>query len=423
MEISILKFKIILNVVIYIYKNKGGGNVAKTKKLWKNKLIWALVILLGVVVVFAYIALNNGGVVLKKTDSTAVTHKLKDIQSKGGEFELTQKDIDEITSLYFTKPKSKGDITMQGVNVEMLNDELLIQAPISYKKLNLLFSSKGKVNFSNGEIAYVAENFKVGKLTIPKNFVISQISKLNNENFYVEDNLIKINPTVFPFKINNFKIIDNKILGIAEKLDIKMLFENLDVKSVEEIDKELETVDQKIQSATIIMNEEEKEKIKEIQNTIETVKGKSIEEKRKVIKDTINKIDEAIDKTEDSEKKKELEKIKSEVQKAEQFTVEKEKKSQDQEEIKRTALKKVQGELSGAYAQVETSKEQQIISIMLSTVGKMVANPSYDSSSDQATVKSIYSTLDSNGKKRVKGALFSNVGGDTIGELRQAFGM
>jgi len=171
------------------------------------------------------------------------------------------------------------------------------------------------------------------------------------------------------------------------------------------------------------MNEEEKEKIKEIQNTIENVKGKSIEEKKKVIKDTINKIDDAINKTEDSGKKIELEKIKVEVQKTEKFATEKEKETQEQTEIKRTALKKVQSELGGAYAQVENPKEQQIISIMLSTVGKMVANPSYDSAADQATVKSIYSTLDADGRKRVKGALFSNVGGDSIGELRQAFGM
>ena len=397
--------------------------MARTKELKKNKLIWALIILLGALAVFAYSVLYNGGVVLKKTNSTEVISKLKNIQEKGGEFELTQKDIDEVSNLYFANAKSKGDITLQGINMEMLNDELLIQAPISYKKLNLLFSSRGKLTFTNGEIAYAAENFKIGKLSLPKSLVVSQISKLNNEKIYTEDNLIKINPTVFPFKINNLKLIDNKIVGTAEKLDIKMLFENIDKKNVQEIDKQLDTVEQKIQSATMLMNKAEKEKIKEIQNTIESVKGKSIEEKKKVISDTIDKIDKAINKTGDSEKKKELEKIKSEVEKAQQVTAEKEKKSQEQTEIKRTALAKVQDELSGAYSEVQTSKEQQIISIMLSTVSKMVANPSYDSSSDQASVKAIYGTLDANSRNRVKGAIFSSVGGDSIGELRQAFGM
>jgi molecular chaperone DnaK (HSP70) len=397
--------------------------VTRTKKFWENKLVWILILLLAAVGVFTYVTLYNGGVVLRKTNSTEVISKLKGIQEKGGEFQLTQKDIDEISSLYFKKPKTKGKVTLHGVNVEMLEDELLIVAPMSYKKLNLLFTSRGKLGFSNGEVTYSAENFKIGKLTLPKNLVISQISKLRSENFYVEDNLIKINPSVFPFKINNFKLIDRKILGQAEKLNIKMLFQDIDKKSVEEIDKELSTVDKKIQSATVLMNEAEKQKIREIQSTIKEVKGKSIEEKKKVISDTINKLDKVIDKTTNSDKKKELEKIKTEVEKAQKVTAEKEKKSEEQAEIKRTALAKVGSELSGAYSQVENSKEQQIISIMLSTVSKMVDNPSYNSSSDQAYVRDIYSTLDPEARSRVKGAIFSSVAGDSIGELRQAFGM
>ena len=397
--------------------------MGRTKELKKSKLIWALIVLVGVLGILAYSALYNGGVVHRKTDSTGIIHKLKDIQEKGGEFELTQNDIDEASNLYFSKPKSKGDITLQGVNIEMLKDEIIIQAPITYKKLNLLFTSRGKISFINGEIAYAADNFKIGKLSLPKNLLISQIEKLNDKSFYVEDDLIKISPSVFPFKINNFKVMDNKILGVVEKLDIKMLFENIDTKSVEEIDKQLETVGEKIESSTVLMNEEEKGKIKEIQNTIDTMKGKSIEEKKKVISDTINKIDDTINKTTDAEKKKELEKIKTEVEKAQEVTAEKEKKSQEQAEIKRTALKKIQSELNGAYLDVKISKEQQIISIMLSTVNKMISNPSYDSSSDQSTVRSIYSTLDSASKNRVKGAIFSNVAGDSISELRQAFGM
>ena len=263
--------------------------MSKTRKSKKNKLIWTLIILLGLVAAFGYSVLYNGGVVLKKTESTEVIQKLRNIQGKGGEFELTQKDVDELSNLL--SPKSKGDITLKGVNIEILNDELLIKVPISYKNVNLLFSSKGKLNFSNEKITYVAENFKIGKLALPKKLVISQISKLNNESFYAEDNSIKIDPSVFPFKINSFKIIDNKILGVAEKQDIKKIFEDVDRMSEDEVDKRIATVKQKIQSATAFMNKEEKEKAKEILNTIEEVKGKSIEEKKKVISATIDKID------------------------------------------------------------------------------------------------------------------------------------
>ena len=394
--------------------------MARSKGLKKNKLIWALFILLGALVVFAYIILYNGGIVLKKTNSTEVIQKLKDIQVKGGEFELTQKNINELSSMYFAKSKNKGDITLRGVNIELLNGELLIKAPIIYKRLNLLLTSKGKINFSNGEIVYVADNFKIGRLTVPKNLVISQISKFRNNFFYVEDDLIKINRSIFPFKIDNFKIVDNKILCTAEKLDVKMLLENHDKSSMEKIDKQIATLEQKIQSVNVLMNEVEKEKIKEVQNIIDGGKGKSIEEKKKVISDVINKLDKVISDSRESAKKKELEKLKAE---AEKVTQKKEKKSEEDKAIRRIALIKVKNELSNVYSQVVTSKEQKLISIMSSTLSKMISNPSYNSTSDKASIMSIYGTLDATSRDRVKSALFWNIDGDSIGQLRQSFGL
>ena len=394
--------------------------MARSKGLNKNKLIWAIFILLGALAAFTNMILYNGGVVLKKTNSTEVIHKFKDVQAKGGRFELTQKDINELSSIYFAKSKNIGDITLMGVNIELLNGKILIKAPIIYKKLNLLFSSTGKFNFSNGEFVYVADNFKIGEITVPKNFVISQISKLKNKILYIKDNSIKIKSSIFPFTIDNFKIVDNKIQGTAEKLDIKMLLENDDKSSMEKIDKQIATLEQKIQSVNVLMNEADKQKIKELQNTIDGVKGKSIEEKKKVLSNVINKLDKVINDSRESEKKKELEKLKAE---AEKTTQEKKKKSQEQRAIRQIALIKAKNELSNVYSQVVTSKEQKLISMMRSTLSKMISNPSYNSTSDKASIMSIYETLNFISKDRVKSALFWNIDGDTIGQLRQAFGL
>ena len=94
-----------------------------------------------------------------------------------------------------------------------------------------------------------------------------------------------------------------------------MLLENHDKSSMEEIDKQIATLEQKIQSVNVLMNEVEKEKIKEVQMTIDGVKGKSIEEKKKVISDVINKLDKIINDSRESAKKKELEKLKAEAEK------------------------------------------------------------------------------------------------------------
>jgi len=364
--------------------------------------MWVLLILLGALASFTYIILYNGGVTLKKTNSTEVILKLKDIQVKGGNFGLTQEDINELCSIYLDKPKSMGDITLWGINIELLNGKILIEAPITYKKLNLLITSTGKMYFSNGEIVYDADNFKIGKLKLPKNLLISKILNFKNKVYYVENNSIKIYPDIFPFNIDNFIIANDKMVGIAEKLNMNMLLQNNDKNSIANIDKKIVILEQKIQKIKRLMNVVEKEKIKAIQNTIEGVKGKPVEEKNKVISDAVNRLDKVLIESRDSEKKKELEK---------------------QRAIIRISLIKVKNELSNVYSQVVTPRERKLIAIMSTTLSKMIANSSYNATLDKASIKSIYSTLDPTSKDRVKSALFWNIDWDSIGQLRQAFGI
>lgn len=274
-----------------------------------QKFILILLIIIVLLASFIGAGLYNGGAAVIKTDSIGVLGKIKDLQEKGGKFELTQKNIDEATSMYFANPKVKGDVTLKGVNLEMLNNKLLIEAPISYKNINLLFSSKGELNLSNGDIVFDAENFKIGKIKIPKKLVISQISKLDNKNISVKDNSIKISRSVVPLKLKEFKIVDNKILGTVEKIDRKV------------------------------------------------------------------------------------------------------------------ALKEVEKNLGNSKSKVETLKEKEIISKVISIMSKMESDPSYDASPDVASVKADYARLDSTSQGRVKYSVVSNVDPGSIGVLRQTFGM
>lgn len=268
--------------------------MARNNKMKKNKGIVVLLIAIVALAAFAYLILYNGNVVVKKTETTEVINKLKYIKVTGGDFELVQKDLDEISNIYFQKPINKKGVTLQGVNINILKNELLIEAPIKYNNVDLLVSSKGKMSLSNGEVVYTPDNFKIGKLTMPKSLVISQLKKQQNNIFYVEGNLIKIKPDVLPIKIEKLKIIDNKILGTAEKPNINMLIDNLNKGSSEEVDKQLATLEQKLQSAIVFMNDEQKEKMKQIQSTIDDVKNKSVQEKKKVLSDIINKINKTI---------------------------------------------------------------------------------------------------------------------------------
>lgn len=282
--------------------------MSRIKKQIK-KFILALLIMIIALAAFIGAGLYNGGVAVKKTDSVGVLGKLKDLQEKGGKFELTQKDIDEATSMFFANPKVKRDITLKGVNLEMLDDKLLIEAPISYKNIDLLFSSKGELNLSSGDIVFDAESFKIGKIKISKKLLISQVSKLDNKNIFAVDNSIIISKSVIPFKLEEFKITDNKILGTAKKID------------------------------------------------------------RNVV------------------------------------------------------LKEAQKDLGNAISKVESSKEQQIISKVISIMSKMESDSSYDAATDVSSVRADYKRLDSASQDRIKYAVLSNVDPSSMGVIRQIFGM
>lgn len=398
--------------------------MTRSKGIKRKKLMVVLIILVGILAAFAYMIFYNGGVTIKKTTTTEVIGKLASVQKKGGEFELTQKNIDELTNLYFSKAITKGSITLNGVDAEILNDELLIKAPISYKNIHLLFSSQGKISILNGKVTYDADYFKIGKLKLPKEFVLSQIIKLNNKSFNVEDNLIKVNPSMFPFKINSLTIKGNEIIGVSPKQGVLVSFDQINKMGVDEIDKQIALLKQKIQNATGLMSSDvEKAKLKEVQDILDNAAGKSIEEKKQIISNSINKINEVIGEVTDSAKKKELENIRSAAEKAQELAVEKEKITSQQNKSKQTALIKVRDELNGAYSQVGTSKEKQMVSIMQSTMGKLASNTSYNSSADQASVKSIYSTLDLQSKNKFKYVLATNIDSASLSVLRQVFGI
>ena len=366
------------------------AELQKNKKRKKDILLISLIILSGALVAFAYMIMSNNDVDFIKMNSTESLDRVKSIQTKAGIFELTQNDIEDVSNLYLKNYKNKGDMTFKGINVEFLNDEILIKTPVSYKGFYLLFTSRGKLNFTNGKITYVADTFKIGNLPLPKSLLISKISKSTNKIVYAEDNLIRIYPSVFPFKINTFKVAGNKILCTVENHKRLAVSQKRD------------------------------------HNIIEETKDKSIEEKRKIIINNYSKINKATDKTSDNGKMKELEKIRLEVEKSKQLTEEKEKNTDDiqvQAANKRLALNKVHDELKVAYSQVESTKEKEVLSIMIEAVGKLKANPSYDSSADQVYAKSIYNELDSDSKNNIKNVLFYNIDGDSVSQLRKSLGL
>ena len=250
----------------------------------KNKLILVPIILLVALAAFAYMILYNGEAVVNKAASPNVEQKItSQVLANIGQFKVTQEDMNAAVKLYFKGPISKGDITLMEVNTKMENGEILIEAPFTYNTIDLLFSSRGKLELSNGEITYNADYFKIGKLPLPKKLVMGLISKQSNDDFYVEGNLIKIKTDKLPFKIKSLEIKDNELVGIVGLKGLSTSFGNVDSLSEIQIDNKLAAAKQKIQSAIAYMNATQRQQANVILNKLEEVNGQSLEVKKQAL--------------------------------------------------------------------------------------------------------------------------------------------
>lgn len=261
----------------------------------KRKILRLMpIILLVALATFIYMTLYNGETVVDKRLTSNVMQKLSsEILGNGGQFEITQEDMNAAIKLYFKEPIRKGDIIVKEVNTKISDDEILIEAPFSYKNQNLLFSSKGKLSVSDGEITYDVDNFKIGKLLLPKKLVMTQISKKSNDQFYVKDNLLKIKTGVFPLAISSLEIEGNKIVGKVGFKGLNISIDNINNLSEKQIDNRLDELKQKIQNATSNMSVAQKIKANAILNRIDNVKGQSIERRKQALEyanDIVNKV-------------------------------------------------------------------------------------------------------------------------------------
>lgn len=80
----------------------------KNSEISKNKLIWTLIIFSGIITIFAYIIINNGGLALKKNNFTAMINESKE-KIKGKSIDTTKdsEDNKELEKIREEVKKSK----------------------------------------------------------------------------------------------------------------------------------------------------------------------------------------------------------------------------------------------------------------------------------------------------------------------------
>ncbi|MCY6484391.1 hypothetical protein OW763_08475 [Clostridium aestuarii] len=392
------------------------------KKKVKNVVLKIILFIVCIIGVFAYLIFSKGDYKYTANNQAAAGSLLSilgEAAENEGKLELTQEDINNITSSYFTEPIKKGSLIVKDFNVNILNDKIIMFVPVEYKKLNLVLSTKGELIYDKKNLIYKPEYFKVGKLKLSKNMVLNNIQKYLAGKVIVENNNIKLNRDISEDDIRDVKINGDKLfLSVKPLIPIKK--NNKEEKKQENIKITLDKTSESLKELQSKVKDEGNKQ--EIKKTIEIVEKAKKDINNLDNKKILDKIDEGLKNiaknSKDKEVKDSINKIIKEPSENNNPKVEEKINKEKKDESIQKSLAKAKGDLGRIRSSVTTAKEKEMVDIMSSTVDNLMANPSYNFWGNVKRVKSIYKTLPPEQRKKFKNSLYSNTDMDNAEKLR-----
>lgn len=311
------------------------------------------------------LALGHGNENFAYDSSTVAFDKLRAAEKKGISIELQEKDINSILGIYLGKGRSKGNITIKGINVTVGENNLAMKMPVEYKGLHLLISAGGKSTYLQNEnnLEFTPSFYKIGNLPISKKLVETLMKKSSFKGVEFKDTSIRISASLIPFSIKNIAFKTNSIELALNKTDkLAGLFKKIKpTKVTSEVTTPVvtpETEDPKVTSTSI---------------------------------DDSNSASSSTGAKSNAETK--------------------------------NSLSEINNQLSAATSTLQTSNEKHVLQRIMATINAVSSNPNYNYASDASQVTSIYRTLTKEERTRVKSAILSNVDINAAVKLKNTFGI
>lgn len=296
---------------------------------------------------------------------------------------LEEKDINALGSTYFKEGLKKGNLIISGLNIKLKEDNVTVLVPIRFKGLPLMLSSRGKFSFNNGNVNFVPDYFKVGKISLPKNLILSYIKNNLKDKIVVEGDKLSISSSILPIKVDNMKIDDGKVI-LSYKQEA-----NEEIKKASEAIKKLE--------------QQLKDQLDKKLNNSNLESSTSKSNSDKVSSDDYNKNNNSTaisgNNTNSSNN------------------------STANGENMNGSFDKVAKDLNSLYGDISTPKEKQMVGIMNSTVNNLMGNSDYNFWGDMKEVMSIYKTLSPEEKKKFKTKVFDNIDLENALKIKNNYGM
>jgi hypothetical protein len=341
----------------------------------KNKKVMTILAALVVCVIvicgifFSMLFYNSSYSAKEVKVSSTLVDRVRAAQLSGGKLELSTEDLNQIVSMYLKKGQTMGGITVKGVSVDILkNHDLEVLIPIQYKGINVLLSSEGSLYYKNNNVEYSPLYFKVGKISLPKNFVLNKLVSKLKDKITIDNGTVVINKSIIPVQVSSLVVGTDKISMNIEKNAALAAAEN------------------KLKSITSTMKD-----INNAANITGAAKGAS----------TANSTASAQENA--MQGKNTSTAAASGTQKTPQQTSQMD-----------AALSRINGGLNAAMGSVSTGGQQAVLSAMEAAISSMKGNPSANPYAYAGGVRAQYEKLPLAQKAQLKAAIFSNVNGSDI---------
>jgi hypothetical protein len=176
-----------------------------------------LLIIILVIGILVNLILYKGNImVFKVNPSVNTVSKALSVEKTGGTLQLKQEDLNGILEFYLTKSIKNSNI--KGIYSILDKSEIELYIPASYKNINFLLYTKGKLSYQDKKINFEPSSFKVGRINLSVKFVMEKLQKyFKNENIMVNNSTISINSDLIPFDFTSLTMKDNLLeAGIAK---------------------------------------------------------------------------------------------------------------------------------------------------------------------------------------------------------------
>ncbi|WP_039658275.1 hypothetical protein [Clostridium tyrobutyricum] len=182
--------------------------MTKKSKIFLKIIVPALIV---VGVLYYLVTWNSSDIPIFPQPSQKLALKIIKIPKDNAILTLSNEELNQLIDLYPIGENSFGDLKVKTVYIRVLKGKFNIYFPSKYKGLDILLSTSGNTYLEKGKIVYAIDNFKVGKLNLPKSIVLNIIKNKTLSGLSLKNNKIYIDTTGLPLKMKQLQLKDGSI--------------------------------------------------------------------------------------------------------------------------------------------------------------------------------------------------------------------